>query len=91
MYYAYTDPLNPYYLANTKDELLHQTTYTRDSLHRITRIDYPDTAYETFSNYNALNQAFTHRVTSGGTEGVHLRYAWIETKLHKRRWVKPRT
>ena len=70
VFYAYTDPLNPYYLANTKDELLHQTSYTRDSLHRITRIDYPDTAYETFSNYNALNQAFTHRVTSGGTEGV---------------------
>ena len=25
-------------------------------------------AYETFSNYNVLNQAFTHRVTSGGSE-----------------------
>jgi len=66
--YVYTDTLNPYYLANTKDELLHQTTYTRDSLHRITRIDYPDAAYETFSNYNVLNQSSTHRVISGGSE-----------------------
>jgi len=79
--YVYTDPLNPYYLANTKDELLHQTTYTRDSLHRITRIDFPDTAYETFSNYNIFNQALTHRLTSGGTE-----YYSYDTRGLKQTW-----
>ncbi len=79
--YVYTDPLNPYYFANTKDELLHQTTYTRDSLHRITRIDYPDTAYETFSNYNVFNQALTHRLTSGGTE-----YYTYDTRGLKQTW-----
>ncbi|MBA3833667.1 MAG: hypothetical protein H0X34_17600, partial [Chthoniobacterales bacterium] len=68
MAYVYTDPLNPYYFANTKDELLHQTTYTRDSLHRITRIDYPDLGYETFTLYNSFNQAQNHRLTSGGSE-----------------------
>ena len=79
--YVYTDPLNPYYFANTKDELLHQTTYTRDSLHRITRIDYPDTAYETFSNYNVFNQALTHRLSSGGTE-----YYSYDTRGLKQTW-----
>ncbi len=67
--------------ANTKDELLHQTTYIRDSLHRITRIDYPDAAYETFSNYNVFNQALTHRLTSGGTE-----YYIYDTRGLKQTW-----
>ncbi len=65
--YAYTDPWNPYYLDQVTNELGHTTTYTRDSLHRIMRIDYPDTGYETFT-YNAFNEILTHRMTSGGTE-----------------------
>ena len=53
----------------------------RDSLHRITRIDYPDTAYETFSNYNVFNQALTHRLTSGGIE-----YYTYNTRGLKQTW-----
>ncbi len=65
--YVYTDPLNPYYLDHRTDELNHTIAYTRDSLHRVTRIDYPDSAYETFT-YNAFNQVLVHRLTSGGIE-----------------------
>lgn len=65
--YAYTDPANPYYLDHATDELSHTTTYTRDALHRVTRIDYADGGYETFT-YNSFNEILTHRMTSGGTE-----------------------
>ncbi len=64
--YTYT---NKYYLHTSQDEGGHTTTYTRDGNNRVTRIDYPDTGYETFS-YDAAHfyQHSTHRMTTGGTE-----------------------
>lgn len=45
----------------------HVTTYTRDTnTHRVTRVDHPDTTYETFA-YNSFGQVTQHRLTSGGT------------------------
>ncbi|MFN2507358.1 MAG: RHS repeat-associated core domain-containing protein, partial [Chthoniobacterales bacterium] len=61
------DADNPYYVYSTKNERGFSTFYTRDVNKRITRIDYPDTAYETFT-YNHFGQVLTHRMTSGGTE-----------------------
>jgi len=49
------------------DELGRVTTYTRDGQHRVTRIDYPDTSYETFS-YNGFGEVLSHRLRNGGTE-----------------------
>jgi RHS repeat-associated protein len=61
------DPYNPYYLYSIRDEGGHVTTFTRDTLKRVTRIDYPDGGYETFS-YNGFGQVTSHRMTTGGTE-----------------------
>jgi YD repeat-containing protein len=66
--YTYTDQTTGYYLSSVKDELLHTTSYTRDASMNITRIDYPDLAFETFGAFNAMNQSTTHTNTSGGTE-----------------------
>jgi RHS repeat-associated protein len=63
--YTYT---NNYYLHTVRDEGIHTTTFTRDVNNRVTRIDYPDGGYETFTNYDAFNQARTDRMTTGGTE-----------------------
>lgn len=49
------------------DELGRVTTFTRDDNHRVTRIDYPDSSYETFS-YNLLGQVLDHRFRNGGIE-----------------------
>ena len=66
--WTYTDPANPFYIATSTDELGHTTTYTRDpNTHRVTRIDYPDSGYETVT-YNGFGQILSHRLTSGGTE-----------------------
>ena len=61
------DANNPYYLYCAKDEAGNETRFTRDSNKRITRIDYPDNAYETFT-YNPFGQVLTHVMTTGGTE-----------------------
>ena len=60
---------NNYYLHTSQDEGGNATTITRDANNRITRIDYPDTGYETFS-YDAghFYQLSTHRMKTGGTE-----------------------
>jgi len=64
--YTYT---NGYYLHTIQSENGETTTFTRDSNNRVTRIDYPDGGYETFS-YDAghFYQLSTHRMTTGGTE-----------------------
>ncbi|MGH8659045.1 MAG: RHS repeat-associated core domain-containing protein [Gammaproteobacteria bacterium] len=49
------------------DERGFVMTNTRDALHRITRIDYPDGAFETFT-YNDFGQVLTHRRRNGGLE-----------------------
>ena len=64
---SYPDQSHPFYPASTTDENGKTTTFTRDASHRITRIDYPDAAYETYT-YNAFGQVLTHRLRSGGTE-----------------------
>jgi len=61
------DANNPYYLYSITDEGGHATIFTRDANKRITRIDYPDGGYETFT-YNSFGQVLTHRMTTGGTE-----------------------
>lgn len=61
------DANNPYYPYSTTDEGGHTTVYTRDTNKRITRIDYPDGGYETFT-YNSFGEVLTHVNTSGGTE-----------------------
>ncbi len=50
---------SPYYLQSRTDELGHTTNYTRDANNRITRKDYPDGAYETFT-YNNFGEVLTH-------------------------------
>jgi YD repeat-containing protein len=63
--YTYT---NGRYLSTAQDEAGNITRFTRDpTTHRITRIDYPDGGYETFT-YNGFGQVLTHRMTTGGTE-----------------------
>jgi RHS repeat-associated protein len=49
------------------DQLNRATTYTRDSRHRPTRIDYPDGRYETFT-YNGFSEVLDHRRKNGCTE-----------------------
>jgi RHS repeat-associated protein len=64
--YTYT---NGYYVHTIQGENGEIITLTRDSNNRVTRIDYPDGGYETFS-YDAAHfyQLSTHRVRTGGTE-----------------------
>lgn len=61
------DANNPYYVYSVTDEGGHSTIYTRDTSKRITRIDYADGGYETFS-YNSFGQGLSHRLKTGGTE-----------------------
>jgi RHS repeat-associated protein len=58
---------NPYFLYSATNELASSTIYTRDSNKRVSRVDYPDGSYETFS-YNGFGQVQSHRMRSGGTE-----------------------
>ena len=63
------DDDNPYYVCTAKDEGGHVTQFWRDTNKRVTKIDYPDGGYETFS-YDASHfyQLSSHRMTTGGTE-----------------------
>ncbi|MEY2520252.1 MAG: hypothetical protein QOF24_2011 [Verrucomicrobiota bacterium] len=65
--FGYSDGNNPYYLSNRTDERGNTAWFTRNANHQIERIDYPNGAYETFS-YNNFGQAYSHRLTNGGTE-----------------------
>jgi YD repeat-containing protein len=49
------------------DELGRVTTFTRDARRRITRIDYPDQTFETFT-YNDFSQVLDHGLRNGATE-----------------------
>ena len=65
--YTYT---NNYYLHTVQGENGQTTSFTRDPTNnRVTRIDYPDSGYETFS-YDAghFYQISSHRLSTGGTE-----------------------
>ena len=64
---SFPDETHPFYPASTTDENGKVTNYTRDASHRITRIDYPDGGYETFT-YNGNGQVLTHRLPVGSTE-----------------------
>jgi RHS repeat-associated protein len=61
------DANNPYYPYSTTDEGGHSAILTRDGNKRVTRIDYPDGGYETFT-YNSFNQILSHQLLAGGTE-----------------------
>ncbi|MDQ2946121.1 MAG: M91 family zinc metallopeptidase [Acidobacteriota bacterium] len=61
------DPNNPYYPCSTIDEGGNSTAITRDTSKRVTRIDYADGGYETFS-YNTFGETLTHQLLAGGTE-----------------------
>jgi len=65
--YEYT---NTYYLWKVHDEAGNITTYTHDPTnHRVTRVDYPDGGYETFTyDANHVYQLQNHQMTTGGLE-----------------------
>jgi RHS repeat-associated protein len=65
--YTYT---NSYYLHTIQNEAGNLTTITRDpNNNRVTRIDYPDGGWETFSyDGNHFYQLHSHRMVTGGTE-----------------------
>ncbi len=64
--YTYT---NNYYLHTTEDEGHNTTTITRDGNNRMTRIDYPDGGWETFSyDSSPFYQLQSHRMPTGGME-----------------------
>ncbi len=72
-----SDPLNSaailtldqVWLFSKTDELGNVTTYTRDSLRRVRRIDYPGGASETIA-YNNLNQVVSHVLPTGSTTTI---------------------
>jgi RHS repeat-associated protein len=61
------DADNPSYVCTAKDEGGNVTQFLRNPNKRITRINYPDGGYETFT-YNSFGQVLAHRMTTGGTE-----------------------
>src|SRR6266487_116788 len=67
-----TDPNNgnPYWVCAATDEAGNQTQFRREPVaYRLTRINYPDGGYETFS-YDASHfyQVQSHRMVTGGME-----------------------
>ena len=66
--YTYeTNPAEPHYVHSVQNERGYTTTYTRDTDYRVTRIDYPDGGFETFS-YNGFGQVLVHQRTNGAYE-----------------------
>ena len=79
--YVYDDEpdISGHYLHSITDERgtyigdpAHTTTYTRDTAHRVTRVDYPADAstpasYEEFT-YNGFGQVLTHHLRNGAWE-----------------------
>jgi YD repeat-containing protein len=63
---TFTDENRPFFVATETDELGRTTTYTRDGSGRATRIDYPDSTYETFT-YNGFGQVLAKRLRDGAT------------------------
>jgi RHS repeat-associated protein len=82
--YTYSDSANPYHISTVTDELGKKTTYTRGSVgsltNLITRIDYPDGAYETFT-YNGFGQVLTHRRKNGAFDYAAYDATGLLTKL----------
>ncbi len=69
--YGAGTPTNPYWLLQTTDPRGAATIYTRDGNHQVTRIDYPNGTYETFS-YTGLGQVYSHRLTNGNVLWYYL-------------------
>ncbi|MCB1069510.1 MAG: hypothetical protein KDL31_04085, partial [Kiritimatiellae bacterium] len=61
---TYTDVNRPFYLSETVDGVGRTNRFTRDSLHRVTRHDYPDGSYIT-NAYNAHGQLMARRDRGG--------------------------
>jgi RHS repeat-associated protein len=71
---------DPYWVCTATDEAGNQTQFTRDPVtYRVTRIDYPDGGWETFS-YDASHfyQLQSHRMVTGGTEN------WTYDSRHRK-------
>ena len=66
-YYDESPNISGHYLQQITNERGAITYHTRDTNHRITRTDYPDGAYETFT-YNNFGQVLTHRLRNGAVE-----------------------
>lgn len=67
------DPFNqdankPYYLCKATNERGYSTRYWRDAKHRVTRIDYPDGGFETFTYHERLGVVLTHRLVSSSSD-----------------------
>ena len=56
-------PSNPYYLLSTTDPRGQKTTYTRNSNHQVSRIDYPDGTFEVML-YNGFGQMTCHQFSN---------------------------
>lgn len=65
--FIYTDLTNPYFVAQSVDELGRSTTYARLANGLISQINYPDGSTEAWT-YNSLNRPITHRLRNGNTE-----------------------
>jgi RHS repeat-associated protein len=65
--YTYSSTTNPYWVTEYRDELNRLTKHTRDANNRVTRKDYPNLKYETWT-YNSLGQVLSHRLETGGVE-----------------------
>jgi RHS repeat-associated protein len=62
------DANNPYYVCKSTNERGHTIKNWRDQKKRVTRIDYPDGGFETFTYDDHLGVVLSHRLTSGGLE-----------------------
>ena len=89
--WTFTDNSYPVHLAQEVDELGRVTAYTRDASNRITRADYPDGSYETFT-YNAYGQVQSQRkrdgsVWSNSYDGLGRQIAAMDPLGHATRYA----
>lgn len=56
------------FMLTKTDELSHTLIWARDSGNQPTQKTYPDSSFETWTNYNANSQPLNHRLRSGGNE-----------------------
>ena len=77
--FEHTDPNSPYYVSARTDERGNTTSYLRDANNRVSRINYPDGTYETFT-FNSFGQVLTHRLRNNdlGAIGSPVSYEHFE-------------
>lgn len=84
------DASNPYYICSVTNERGYTTTYRRDTNKRVTRIDYPNGAFEEFT-YTSLGQVATHTKSSGGTAGVATETYTYDPRHRLETYIPPAT